>query len=1132
MSDKGTFERVARLLAEALHPLEEAVSGPEQFKAFLMRLGWLPASMPPAYAALGTAVRTARQKLESLDDSPSITEVLDLLQAGKAAFDAIRGIGVAPPGVDAGPFLAEIGTRLPEVLLTDFLAAELPALSNLLSALNVLSLEIVPPAGNRPGFPQVNLKWDQIPKILTNPGDIPALVFGWGTPHLRTDKIIDYLGELFLALHFPISIRETSEAVARGYTGLPDVVLPTMRYLAVPFYYLTIAGQPREAAVILRALPAANGKLPGIILEPRIPSEFPLTLHLADGIDLRLRAGTNVNDLFGLVIRPGEVSLRYPLAPGTPPPSAGVGIGFDFKPKEPVLLLGERDGTRLQFQGAKLDASATAVGSELEAVISAEMTGLALILSSGGADGFIQKIIGSGETKIDVPLGIEWSSKTGIHFKGGAAFEVRTAPHLSLGPIGINELVLRLTAPPGPQPKVQLEVAAGIAGKLGPLAFVVEEIGFGIYATFEPGNAGPLDLSLGFKPPIGIGLSVDAGVITGGGYLHIDTAKGEYFGALELSFQGIIALKAIGIITTKLPDGSKGFALLILITAEFAPIQLGFGFTLLGVGGLLALNRTLDTEALKVGVRTGAVNSILFPQDIVANIGRIISDLKTIFPIALDHFIIGPMGKLGWGTPTLISLELGVILDIPEPQFVLLGALRCILPAEELAILKLQVNFAGGIDFDRGLIWFDASLFDSRLLIYTLTGDMALRIGWGDQTILIITVGGFHPAFHEIPPDLQGLRRLTISLFSGDNPRLSVATYFAITSNTVQSGSRVELYAEGCGFNIYGYMGYDLLVQFNPFHFVANLEAGLALREGNDEILGVHVSAELSGPAPWRARGEASFRIIFKFSIDFDVTWGDDAEAQPEQLVDVFPLVEAALQDDRNWATTLPANSHETVTFRKVVLPPEKIILSPFAILAVSQKVVPLGLEINKFGNQRPEGATKFDLTFDGGGTQEVREEFAMANFQKFDDSERLSRKSFERLRSGLQFTTGDSTLTGANTDKEVTYEVVYVHRKRGLRIRIAAVKLFGPIFSMFTGAGAVSKSKLAVSRKVGGTPPVRVEVAEPKYAVVNVSDLGLHAADMVAATEAEAQQLHTQLLTGNPSLRGAVQVVSMHELN
>src|SRR4029077_12362423 len=207
---------------------------------------------------------------------------------------------------------------------------------------------------------------------------------------------------------------------------------------------------------------------------------------------------------------------------------------------------------------------------------------------------------------------------------------------------------------------------------------------------------------LDFVPPKGVGLELDAGVIKGGGFLSVDTAKGEYVGALELTFQDLITLKAIGIINTKMPDGSTGFALLILITAEFVPIQLGFGFTLVGVGGLLAINRRLDTEALRIGVRTGALNSVLFPRDIIANIARIISDIKNIFPLAGDHFVIGPMGKLGWGTPTLLSLEIGVIIDLPVPAVVIAGVLQASLPAEDLPILHLQVNFAGGIDFQEG----------------------------------------------------------------------------------------------------------------------------------------------------------------------------------------------------------------------------------------------------------------------------------------------------------------------------------------------------------------------------------------------------------------------------------------------
>ena len=46
-----------------------------------------------------------------------------------------------------------------------------------------------------------------------------------------------------------------------------------------------------------------------------------------------------------------------------------------------------------------------------------------------------------------------------------------------------------------------------------------------------------------------------------------------------------------------MPDGSKGFSLLIIMTADFGPgIQLGFGFTLLAVGGLVGLNRTMNLQ--------------------------------------------------------------------------------------------------------------------------------------------------------------------------------------------------------------------------------------------------------------------------------------------------------------------------------------------------------------------------------------------------------------------------------------------------------------------------------------------------------------------------------------------------------
>jgi hypothetical protein len=409
---------------------------------------------------------------------------------------------------------------------------------------------------------------------------------------------------------------------------------------------------------------------------------------------------------------------------------------------------------------------------------------------------------------------------------------------------------------------------------------------------------------------------------------------------------------------------------------------------------------------------------------------------------------------------------------------------------------------------------------------------MALRVGWGDDPMLVISVGGFHPAFREVPSDLRDMRRLTISLLSGENPRLTTQTYFAVTSNTVQSGSRVELYAESSGFNIYGFLGYDLLVHFDPFSFIADITAGLALREGDDVLMGISLNGQLSGPTPWRARGDASIDILFfSISIGFDVTWGDPLLALLEQVVDVLSLVRTAVTDDRNWRATLPANSHLGITLKKIDISPEKVIVQPFGVLEVSQKVVPLGLEINKFGNQKPTGATRFDLTF-AGPNEEAREEFARGNFIKLSDDEKLAQNSFDKLPSGLRFTTGDSSEYGANVQKEVTYEMSYVHRERGVSVRFGIYKLLASVFSMFSQGGAIANNAYAVRRRVGGTPPARIVVKEPEFMVVNTSDLGLHAPALVAKTATEAYQLYDQLLTFDPSLSGKVQVLSSYELN
>jgi hypothetical protein len=69
--------------------------------------------------------------------------------------------------------------------------------------------------------------------------------------------------------------------------------------------------------------------------------------------------------------------------------------------------------------------------------------------------------------------------------------------------------------------------------------------------------------------------------------------------------------------------------------------------------------------------------------------------LATVFPAAKGHFILGPMAKLGWGTPTLITAELRIVLELPGPRLALLGLVRMVLPSADAAILRPQMAIAG-----------------------------------------------------------------------------------------------------------------------------------------------------------------------------------------------------------------------------------------------------------------------------------------------------------------------------------------------------------------------------------------------------------------------------------------------------
>jgi hypothetical protein len=878
MSDsKNTLKLIAENLLLALKPLQDGVSSVDNFQRLMYSLGWNATSVPASFQQLGTDILAAQSLIDGLSDVPDLSEIEDILELVKKIHDDISGLSELPAGCSS-EFLDEIPGRLFNLLLADYLNNGFPQVFAVLSSFGVIENVYTPASGSRPAFLYRKINWDIIPQIISDPTLLLTNMYGWGTDDLNFDLIAKHLVKLLYPVFDNIYIAQAPAAYYGYYQPVESgFTLPGNRVIRIPLYYVQLAGTTEELGLLIMELKADDDHAAGLVIEPAVPSSVTTELALSDTVTLTFKAGTDLASAFGLLVRPDGLSVKYPFEEGTQMPSAGFGVYLKYTPVSSTPLLGNAGETRLELAGASFGLEVNYVSGELELIVSSTLEGLSLVLAGGQGDGFIKKLLGDTEQVINIPLGIRWSSLHGVSFIGGGGFEVELYPHLSIGPVSLDAIQVQLSANASPA-SLTLATGLSISGVLGPLEFIVEGIGMQLDGSFGNGNAGPFGVTVGFKYPTGIGLSIDTQGFTGGGFLFFDKDKGEYAGGLEISFQDTISLKLIGILNTIMPDGTNGFSLILIITAEFTPIQLGFGFTLNGVGGLVGINRSVEIDVLQSGVKDGSLNSILFPEDIVANATQIVTDIKKVFPVYEGQYAFGPMAEIGWGAPTLISLQLGLIIELPDPiRIAILGVLRCVLPDEDFKLLNLQVNFLGVIDFEKKYISFDASLYDSKLLTFTLTGDMALRLSWGSEPVFVLSVGGFHPSYE--PPANLGLgdmERLSINLFSG-NPRLRIENYFAVTSNTAQFGANGQLYVSKAGFDVEGYIGFDVLFQFSPFYFIAQVSASLSVSYEGEDILSIHLSLSLDGPTPWHAKGKASFSfLVFDVTVSISETFGDE----------------------------------------------------------------------------------------------------------------------------------------------------------------------------------------------------------------------------------------------------------------
>lgn len=1028
LEQPNPFLSIAGAVRDALDPLTGSLQSVEGFSSLLLRYGWVPpdlsALLKPvssdqpnktplsaiqatlAVPALMTALSDAIDKADSTGSLEDIAAAVE--KAGEVLAHlrkAITAPGAWPAPLDRADFWSAFLGDVANGLLLDYLEFHHSAIFALLYLAGVVDRQARSSSDpRRVTYHQPVFHWELLGEAILAPRKRAERLYGWGAD-FNFDEFARRLQKVLLTFGIPASQGWATHPLLPRYYAEQNPSRPNIRQLTVPLFTgnLYTVGRYHLALALLPIPPVprpnATAKPAGLLVAPVFNGDMRADIDL--GAHWSLKLNTRLQDLspVGVEILPDHIDLT-----ANSVTKADAGLMLTYQPMSPWVLVN---------QPVKLTIDSVALGLEFKAspnadelIASLGWKKLQLSFNFGGlqSDSLITTLLGQSDVMVTVGGTITWSSKSGFGFNGQGALVFSVPINKKVAVAEIKEVFVGLELQNN-----QLTGFAAVVGTatLGPVNITVDQVGINLGATNDQNAVlGGLKLAHGFRSPKGLGLSIDAGPVSGGGYLYIDKDRGQYAGILHLEF-ATLQLTAAGILSTRYPDGKPGVAFIAVVTVGGFNIQIGFGFALTSLGGLFGLNHTANTDVLQAGLKSGVLNSILSLPDPISNAPRIISDLAASFPSAPGRYVFGPSLEIDWGTPAIIKAYIGLVLELPPPiRVLILGQIKSDLPKREQSLVRFRMDVLGIIDLAQQQLSIFASIYDSGVLNFTLSGDMALEMGWGTRPNFLLSLGGYHPQF-AAPPAFPRLNRLTAGLHGGSSFQLRLEAYFALTSNSVQFGSHVDISVSVGKLSLLGYFGLDTLFKFSPFHFLANIRAGFAIKYDGHTLLGVAVALSLSGPAPWHAKGVATFTIlIFDISAHFDVTFGPVDQLPPPLPIDVTEKIKTALQQPANWSMSLPLDEPLYVTL--LPISGSDLVVYPRGLLKFSQRDIPLNQPITRYGTAPvANGPVTVNLSLCNMAPdqqQPISDYFAPGQFLDLTDTERIAGHSYELMQSGLEF--------------------------------------------------------------------------------------------------------------------------------
>jgi len=740
-------------------------------------------------------------------------------------------------------------------------------------------------------------------------------------------------------------------------------------------------------------------------------------------------------------------------------------------------------------------------------------------------DPLLKKVMpGSPDPTTIKPTAVTLDSIDGLYLGDGegAANERLVLPiQFNFPAVEIRELALGIVRNAAKE-VTGLELTTVIAAKLGD-AVGLQIGGAGVIIALDGPQTPAAMFPWAVSPrwPDAIGLRINAGPIKGGGYIERRVrVYGTGADKKELvEFGGVIQLEILKVgvyaVTILSPDP---FSLVLVMGVRFpTAIELSFGFTFNGVGGLLALNRRVDSGELIKGMQTHFIDRVLFPDDPVAEAPKLLDQVGRVFPPYDGGFVVGPIVELGWGSQAkIVEAKLGLVLALPDPKIILLGSVRIRAPSKVTPLTDFRCEVYGEVSADRLLIM--ATLRDSKIAGIAVSGDLGLLIQWGGGGAFALSVGGFNPRYKDAPSQLKDLERLTIDLSPPAVVKITVKAYFAVTAGAVMAGVRGDLNADVGVASAHAWLQLDMIFYWVPrFGFEIDLELGISIEVFGASFASITFTGLLAGTTPWQVGGKATVDVWFLPTFHLDLgpySWGDNPPpVEPEKSP--LALVQQALSERESWKAVMPLDGDLLATLGRVDV--EGLVAHPLAALEITQSRLPLETHIDRIGSAGVT-ANRVNLGLattsagPAGAVSTVTAPFSPGQFLALNGEALLARSGFDELPSGCRVGAATTPVSGTAAHGDVKWHTYFrdenkapVESQFDLRMFAATLVAHG-----LAGRAIAERENPYLPRTANGSAASRGVSVLPSGAstVHQVDDGRLVLADLGVLTASEAARV------------------------